>query len=48
MRSYIVMVIVALIVLMSLPVSLLPFYATGQAVATTYVAEVRLFPLLHY
>ena len=35
-----VIVVVALLVLVSLPVVLVPFYSTGQAVAITNVAEV--------
>ena len=40
-----VIVVVALIILFSQPVILMPFYSTGQAVAITSVAEVMLLVL---
>ena len=41
-----VIVVVALIILLSQPALLMPFYATGQAVAITSVAEVKLLTSL--
>ena len=41
-----VIVVVALIVLLSQPALLMPFYSTGQAVAITSVAEVKLLTSL--